>query len=304
MTPAVPKTRKPVEKRVWYQAGSAIVINAWLPGWLTGRIYQGQVKGVCVPVLNCYSCPSAMGACPIGSLQTFFAGLRFNLSIAEYKIGLYVIGLLGAVGAVVGRMPCGWLCPFGFFQELMYKIPTPKIRLPSFISYFRYVFLAVMVVLLPFFVLDEFGFGQTWFCKWVCPAGTLEAGVPLVALNAGLRDLVAFMYYWKVGLLVGFLGLMIVSTRPFCRAVCPLGAILGLFNRGSLFRMAVDDQKCTLCKKCYKDCPVELKFYETPNSPNCIRCLRCVDSCKYGAISYGFLGKEVVSEDMRIRKPA
>jgi ferredoxin-type protein NapH len=298
------KTAKPRQRRPWYQAASALLVNAWIPAWFKGSIFQGNTKGICVPVLNCYSCPSALGACPIGSVQTLLGSSRFNLALGERKFGLYVIGLLGAVGAVVGRMPCGWLCPFGFLQESMYKIRTPKIRLPQFISYFRYVFLVVLVIALPLLIVDQFGFGQTWFCKWVCPAGTLEAGIPLVALNAGLRDLVGFMYYWKVAILVIFLVLMTISTRPFCRAVCPLGAILGLFNKGSLFRMAVDDEKCTLCNMCYKKCPVELHFYKTPNSPNCVRCLRCVDSCKYGAISYQFLGKREQAVDIRLGKTA
>jgi ferredoxin len=295
---------KPRRKRVWYQAFGALAINAWLPNWLSGQIFQGKAKGVCVPVLNCYSCPSALGACPIGSMQTFFGGLRFNLSVAEKKFGLYVIGLLGTVGSVIGRMPCGWLCPFGLLQELMHKLPTPKLRVPRFFSYFRYVFLAVLVVALPLLIVDQMGFGQTWFCKWVCPAGTLEAGIPLVLLNEGLRGLVGFMYFWKIALLVLFLGWMTVSKRPFCRAVCPLGAILGLFNKGSFFRMAVDDEKCTRCDKCRKDCPVDIKIYESANSPDCVRCLKCVDSCKFGAISYDFLARHEASEDLRVKNGA
>jgi len=295
---------KPRTKRVWYQALGGLAINAWLPNWLSGKIFQGGVKGVCVPVLNCYSCPSALGACPIGSLQTFLSGLRLNLAAAEAKFGLYVVGLLGAVGSVVGRMPCGWLCPFGLLQEVMHKIPTPKLKVPRALSYGRYVFLAVLVVALPLLVVDQYGLGQTWFCKWVCPAGTLEAGLPLVLLNAGLRGLVGFMYYWKVALLVLFLGWMTVSRRPFCRTVCPLGAILGLFNKASLFRMAVDDAKCTLCDKCRRDCPVDIGIYESANSPDCVRCLTCVDSCKYGAVSYEFLKRREVAEDLRVRKTA
>jgi polyferredoxin len=295
---------KPREKRVWYQAVSALTINVWLPNWLTGKIFQGQVKGVCVPVLNCYSCPSAVGACPVGAMQTSLASLRVNLSAAEHKFGLYVIGLLGVVGSVVGRMPCGWACPFGLVQELMHKIPTPKLKVPRFLSYFRYAFLAVLVVALPLFIVDQFGFGQTWFCKWVCPAGTLEAGIPLILLNAGLRGLIGFMYYWKVALLVLFLGWMTVSRRPFCRTVCPLGAILGLFNRGSLFRMAVDDEKCTLCDKCRRDCPVDIGIYDSANSPDCVRCLKCVSSCQYGAVSYEFLGRHEAAEDLRMAKAA
>ena len=296
--------RKPRDKRPWYQAAFALGLNAWLPSWFKGEIFQGGIKGVCVPALNCYSCPSALGACPIGVIQSSLGALRFNLSVAEKKFGLYVVGLLGAVGSVVGRMPCGWVCPFGYLQELLHKIPSPKIKLPRLMSYFRYVVLATMVVALPLLIVDEFGYGQTWFCKWICPAGTFEAGIPLMLIKADLRPLIGFMYYWKLGLLALFLGWFVLSRRPFCRTVCPLGAIFGLFNKGSLFRMAVDDGKCTLCDKCYKDCPVEIKIYESPNSPSCVRCLKCVSSCKFGAISWEFLGKREVAPDLRVKKPA
>lgn len=279
-------------KRRWYQAFAALGFNVYLPSFLKGRIYQGNIKGVCVPALNCYSCPSAIGACPIGALQNSLASLRFNLSLAQYQLGLYVIGFFGVVGSLVGRMPCGWLCPFGLIQELLHKIPSPKVRIPRFLSSFRYVVLVVFVLLLPFLIVDEVGIGQTWFCKWICPAGTLEAGIPLIILNKDIRGLVGFMFGWKMAILVLFVVWMVFSMRPFCRTTCPLGAILGLFNRASIFRMAVDEGLCTKCEKCYQDCPVEVRFFETPNSPDCIRCLKCVPSCEYGAISHEFLPKK------------
>ena len=296
--------RKPREKRTWYQALSALAINAYLPAWPKGEIFQGGVKGVCVPVLNCYSCPSAMGACPVGAMQTFFGSLRFNLSIGIKQFGLYVIGLIGIVGSVFGRMSCGWVCPFGWIQELLHKIPSPKVKTPRVLSKFRYIFLILFVVALPLLVVDEFGFGQTWFCKWVCPAGSLEAGIPLIILNENLRGLIGFMYFWKLGVLIVFLGWMVVSSRPFCRTVCPLGAVLGLFNKASLFRMAVDENKCTRCDKCLEDCPVEIKIYESANSPDCVRCLKCLDSCKFGAVSYEFLKKREFSADQRVKNQA
>jgi len=296
--------RKPRDRRPRYQAFFALALNAWIPSWFKGGIFQGGIKGVCVPALNCYSCPSAMGACPIGAMQTFFGGLRFNLSVAQKKFGLYVAGLLATVGSAVGRMPCGWICPFGFFQELVHKVPSPKIKIPHFLTYFRYVVLATTVVALPLLIVDQFGYGQTWFCKWICPAGTLEAGIPLMLIKADLRPLIGFMYYWKLGLLALFLVWFVTSRRPFCRTVCPLGAFWGLFNKASLFRMAVDDEKCTLCDKCTKDCPVEISIYKSANSPDCVRCLKCVSSCKFGAISYEFLGKKEVAVDLRVKKPA
>ena len=86
---------------------------------MQGRIWQGPSKQVCVPGLNCYSCPGALGACPIGSLQSFMSG-------AVLRFPFYVLGLMILFGLILGRRICGWLCPFGLVQELLYKIPTPK----------------------------------------------------------------------------------------------------------------------------------------------------------------------------------
>jgi ferredoxin-type protein NapH len=288
-----------IKKRRWFQTFSFLAINAYIPSWFKGKIYQGNFKGTCVPVLNCYSCPSALGACPIGAIQNFFASTKFNISIAQYQFGLYVLGFLGAVGSLVGRMPCGWLCPFGFLQELLYKIKTKKLRIPKFLTYMKYVVLVVFVVFLPLFIMDEFGFGQTWFCKWICPAGTLEAGLPLAAISADIRGQIGFLFSWKFAILVLFIAWMIVSKRPFCRTVCPLGAIFALFNKVSLFRIVVDDDKCTLCNKCWNDCPVDIKVYEKPNSPECIRCLKCIDSCKFGAVGYEFIKKKLPDPDFQ-----
>lgn len=281
-----------IKKRRWFQAISFLAINAYIPAWFKGEIFQGSIKGTCVPVLNCYSCPSAVGACPMGAMQNFFATAKFNLSIAQYQFGLYVIGFLGAVGALAGRIPCGWLCPFGFFQELMYKIRTKKFRIPKFLTYMKYVVLVLFVVLFPLLIMDPYGFGQTWFCKWICPAGTLEAGVSLAAINANIRSQLGALYSWKIGVLVLFLVWMVVSKRPFCRTTCPLGAIFALFNKVSLFRMVWYEDKCTKCDKCLKDCPVDIKAYEEPNSPECVRCLKCIDSCPFGALDHQFINWE------------
>ncbi len=281
-----------IKKRRLFQIFSTLGFNIYLPSFFKGEIFQGNTKGACVPILNCYSCPSAIGACPIGSIQNSFASLKFNLSIASYQFGLYVIGVLGAVGSLVGRMPCGWLCPFGLLQEALYKIQSPKLHIPKFMSYGRYVVLVMFVFLLPLLVLDQYGFGQTWFCKWICPAGTLEAGIPLVLLNEGIRSQIGLLFFWKIFVLILFLVWMVFAQRPFCRTTCPLGAIFGLFNKVSLFRMAVDDNKCIECDTCYENCPVELKIYESANSPDCVRCLKCVNSCQYGAIDYEFFPKK------------
>ena len=273
--------------RRWIQTIAVFLTNAYWRFPFTRNMYQGDLKTVCAPGLNCYSCPAATSACPLGALQTFMATARANFETGRLHLGLYVIGMLGLTGSLVGRMPCAWLCPFGLMQELIHKIPTPKFEIPKLLTYCKYVFLSLFVLILPLVVVDDFGYGMTWFCKYVCPAGTLEAGLPMMVLKPELRDLIGGLFYSKVVILVALLVWMVLSRRPFCRVMCPLGAIYSLFNRNSVFRMTHDPDKCTLCQSCYQNCPMGVKFYEGPNQKDCIRCLKCLQtSCKFGAIGY------------------
>jgi len=206
-------------------------------------------------------------------------------------VGSFVIGFLGTIGMLAGRFPCGWLCPFGFLQELMYKIKSPKVRLPKFLNYGKYLFLVLFVILLPLTVLDAFGYGSTWFCKYVCPAGTLEAGIPMLLLDPSLRKLVGILFYNKLTILIVITVFMVLSRRPFCRTICPLGALYSLFNKVSIVRMKFIEENCVRCDQCYRGCPMELKFYEGANQLNCIRCFKCyTDSCRYRAIEIEIVG--------------
>jgi len=277
--------------RRWIQTVATFLSNAYWLFPFNRNIYQGNLKSICVPGLNCYSCPAATGACPLGSLQHFMAGLRAGLKTGQHHFGVYVIGFLGLTGSLVGRMPCAWVCPFGFFQELMNKISSRKFDIPKYVTYTKYLFLGLFIFILPFWVVDEFGYGITWFCKFVCPAGTLEAGIPMLLLKPELKGLVGLLFYNKLAILIIFLGWMVVSRRPFCRVVCPLGAIYSLFNKHSVFRMIHDADKCTRCKSCYQNCPMGVKIYEGANQLDCIRCLKCMqESCKFDAISYELAG--------------
>ena len=91
---------------------TAVLYNCNITGFAKGTIYQGDVKGLCVPGLNCYSCPGAVGACPLGSLQS-------ALVSSKYKLPYYMLGVLLLFGIFFGRVICGFLCPFGFLQEKM-----------------------------------------------------------------------------------------------------------------------------------------------------------------------------------------
>lgn len=272
--------------RRFVQVVVSILNNSFWGFLFTGKIYQGATKSFCAPGLNCYSCPAAVLACPIGSLQFILGSVRSSLHTAKIHIGLYVIGFLGTIGALVGRFPCGWLCPFGLFQELMHKIPSKKFDIPSFLQYGKYLFLGLFVILLPLLVTDQFGYGITWFCKFVCPAGTLEAGIPLMVIDPSLRQLIGILYYNKLAILFVLLILMVFIRRPFCRTICPLGGIYSLFNKVSIVQMKHNPDKCVRCYQCYRDCPMHLKFPEGANQLNCIRCFKCyTNSCRFGAIS-------------------
>ena len=267
--------------RLLVQVLFTALTNGYVIGFAQGRIYQGKSKRVCVPGLNCYSCPGAVASCPIGSLQAV-------LGSRDYRFSFYVIGFLMIVGSLMGRFVCGWLCPFGLVQDLLHKIPfVKKIRKVPFdrqLRYLKYVLLAVLVIALPLFLANVAGEGTPWFCKLVCPAGTLLAGLPLVSMNPALQTAVGFLFGWKVFLLVLVVLLSVMIYRPFCKYLCPLGAIYGLFNRFSLYRYEVDTGKCTRCGKCARVCEMEVKAYENPNSAECIRCGKCIRACPEQAI--------------------
>lgn len=288
--------------RRWIQAAATAASNAYLLFPATRIIYQGELKAVCVPGLNCYSCPAAIGACPVGALQAFMAGVRPAVRGGQFHLGLYVLGFLGMIGSLVGRMPCAWLCPFGLLQELMHKIPSPKFEIPRILSFAKYLVLALFVFILPLAVADDFGYGITWFCKFICPAGTLEAGIPMMLLKPELQGLIGALFLNKLTLLALFLVWMVLSRRPFCRTACPLGAIYALFNRFSVFRMVHHPNRCTRCEQCAHDCPMGIRFYEGANQADCIRCLKCLQSsCRFGAISWEIAGVPTASP---VRKKA
>lgn len=276
-----------------------LVNSSWSFPW-TKNIYQGPLKVLCSPGLNCYSCPASTTYCPIGSIQQLLLGIRFSLETGNYFIGTYVVGSLGLLGAAFGRFICGWACPFGLFQELLHKIPSAKYRIPKLLNWFKYGFLLLFVIILPLLMVDEFGLGEPWFCKYVCPAGTLEAGIPMVLLQPELKSTLGWLYVSKIGILVMFIFWSIFSSRPFCRTTCPLGAFYGLFNRYRLVKLKLNVANCTKCGACHHVCPMEIKFNETPDSPECISCLKCMTkACQYDAISIDVAGYSLGKEQKR-----
>ncbi len=259
------------------QLCSAISFNSYWPGFQNGSIYRGPLKAICLPSLNCYSCPGAIGSCPIGSLQAIMGSISFQFSF-------YVTGLLLLFGVTLGRFICGWLCPFGFIQELLHRLPVPKLQLPHWSRKIKY-FILLGVFLLPLLPTAT-GIGGPYFCQYLCPTGTLEAAIPLYLSYPPIRSATGALFWWRIFWLGLILLLAAMYYRGFCRTLCPLGAFYSFFNPFSLWRIHYDFGKCNNCGQCSATCPVELKVTENPNHPECIRCLRCTKACPTQALTF------------------
>lgn len=255
--------------------------NPHLANFAGGRIYDGSWKQFCNPGMNCYSCPAAGLACPIGAMQA-------GANSASYGIGLYAMGIVLAIGAVLGRAVCGFLCPFGLVQEILHKIPSPKFHLPKWTTYIKYGILVIFVLLLPALAFGDMAIKSPTFCKYICPVGTLEGGIPVLSSHPELRAVIGGLFTLKmIILIVTLIGCALVS-RFFCKTMCPLGAIYGMLNKVSLYRMDVDSTKCVSCASCSRVCPMDVEPYKVPNSAECIRCGHCITACPKEALSAGF----------------
>ena len=264
-------------KRKLMQLYFALLFNANFKGFATGNIFQGSSKKVCVPGINCYSCPGAVGACPLGSLQGAFSADKSTL--------FYVGGILLLYGVLLGRMICGWLCPFGFIQDLLHLIKTPKVKkspVTRLLSWLKYVILVFFVGIVPvLYAVRDIPLPA--FCKYICPAGTLEGGIGLLSnkVNDSYFAMLGPLFTWKFMLMVSILVGCIFVFRLFCRFLCPLGALYGLFNRISFFGVKVQEEQCTQCGLCVAKCKVDIRKV---GDQECISCGQCVDVCPTGAI--------------------
>lgn len=262
------------------QLYSALLYNAYVKGFIKGKIYQGKAKYVCVPGLNCYSCPGAVGSCPLGALQN-------ALGSSGHRMGWYVIGIILLFGITLGRTICGWLCPFGLIQELLHKIPGVKLRKSRFtraLSWLKYVILVGLVVVFPIVYGLNKGYSVPGFCKYICPAGTLEGAVALLANpnNTNLISMLGALFTSKLVIMIVILTACVFCYRSFCRFLCPLGAIYGIFNRFSIVGIRVDENRCNGCGACVHGCGMDIKHV---GDHECINCGKCMEGCGQNAIS-------------------
>ena len=253
--------KKLLPHRLWVQVGFLMV---WLDP-LALRLHS-----FCGPVFHCYACPLALLGCPIGVMAQFSALHLFPF---------FAVGLLIAVGVLLGAIVCGWICPFGLLQDIAAKVPTPRVKIPRWMGHFRYVVLVGAVLAIPFL----FGEGHPLFFCRICPAGGVQKSLPDVVSAAFAGEVIPWPNIIKIAVTAGFIGAIFFAIRPWCRVLCPLGAIFGFFNRFSLFTLDLKEHQCTQCGRCRTLCKYGVQPDKTPNADNCIRCLECT-RCGPGAL--------------------
>ena len=275
------KNHVPTRRRI-IQVYAALLTNANLKGFVEGQIYQSTsevnavTKNLCAPGLNCYSCPGAVAACPLGSLQN-------SLGSSNTTTPYYILGILALLGLSLARTICGFLCPFGFAQDMLYKIKTPKAKKSAFtrlLSYLKYLLLIVLVIAVPLIYHNV-----PAFCKYICPAGTFEGSVGLLAneSNSDFYSMLGYLFSWKFILLVLCIILCIFVYRGFCRFFCPLGAIYGFFNKIALIGVKLEKSKCIDCGMCISKCKMDIREV---GDHECINCGECIPVCPTKAISW------------------
>ncbi len=273
-------------KRRIYQVVAFGFSNFYAGNFSNGTIYKGEWKKFCNPGMNCYSCPAATTSCPIGAIQAVGGSIN-------YSFGFYAIGFVLACGVIFGRGICGRFCPFGFLQELIYKVPFKKLRLPRIFTYLKYILLVLFVLIFPATITNAIGAGDPFYCEFICPVGTLEAGIPLISTHPELQAIVGWLFSWKMALLiVTILGCLAIE-RFFCKTMCPLGAIYALLNKISFYHMQYVPKNCVGCMQCSAVCPMDVDPHIVPNATECVRCGKCVDACGSNALRLCFIDRDV-----------
>lgn len=212
--------------------------------------------------------PSFDAFCPFGGIESLWAVLTNGSMLQKTNWSNLVILLATlATALVAGRFFCGWICPFGTVQEWSGRILSRltgkrlPLAMPEAIDrplrYMKFVVLAAII-------LATVWAGSLIFAE-VCPYRVLFSGevttLGLIVLGAVAVGSLVFERFW-------------------CKYLCPLGAVLAVFNKITPFKVTCDTAACLTCDKCARTCPMSITDRpERIDSIECIRCLECVESC-------------------------
>ncbi len=261
-------------KRLFVQVLAAILLTANFTSFTASTIFFG---GVCLPILHCNACPLTWLACPIYTISEY---------IQFHSVPWLALGLVAAVGALVGRVFCGWICPMGLLQDALARVPSRKFRFPIIQRWLKYAFLVVGVGLVAYWAGKDVLY---FFCAY-CPAATLEVLLPgmVSRLDWALDP-------WRIlrlSVLIFTLAIVVFNVRWFCKAMCPVGALAALCNKFALFSIRLDPDRCIHCGKCDRACPMDVPVEACSRTgraisrhAECIACLRCQQVCPVKAIN-------------------
>ncbi|HNU60815.1 MAG TPA: 4Fe-4S binding protein [Methanofastidiosum sp.] len=211
-------------------------------------VYLGFIRGGCL--------------CVVGSLQ----------QLALYSIGaikgnylywslLFILPI--GFSVVFGRIFCGYACPIGAWQQLLAGIGSKltKFRMPQkldkVLKYFKYLFALIIVGVVvstryPFFQkIDPFSY--------------------LFSFNFTLYGIISVAIVSGASLII---------SRPFCRYICPYGAVLAIFSKFSIYKIKAKNG-CKNCTLCDRVCETDAITKGIVDQSECIRCKKCIDACKF-----------------------
>ncbi len=232
---------------ILFISGSVIfIVKKWLipvRGFIQLSVFTaGEVAFFCKGAL-CEICPLSFGICPIGTTQ--------RVSFIKKFPSYIVVLIIGAIGIILGSLSCGWICPVGFVQDVLHAPKFREIKVSHKISVLRYLTLLLTII-------------AVW----------LE-----IKYNFFSRRGISIFHHYVI--MAG--GILLISAvfikRPFCRIFCPLGLVLGKFNKISLLKVNLNKNACTGCQECNNSCVMDLKPLTQVNSDLCVKCFNCVKVC-------------------------
>lgn len=293
-------------KRILIQFGFFVLLNAAFFG-VPLFIFP-------LPVLECFSMPSKTVLCNFGILQR---NLSFDWAMSPV-IPFASIAAFIIVGALVGRAMCGWICPLGFLQDLLARIAQFfKVRQKELPRKVHQMLITVKYMVLFATISIVASVGLTYTINWllgkkyslslgicghapyclICPVPVLFVTIPSILntifVGAPL-PLLPVTFYIGLTALMALLIFSLILRRFWCRYICPLGALMSLFNKFSLLNIKKKQNGCTtFCsghkRDCNKICPmqIEVSRKENPSSDlECMLCYECAYACANKALKH------------------
>jgi polyferredoxin len=222
-------------------------------------------KGRAIPVI---SSASLHAVCPFGGVVSLYQYFTSGTYIKKIHSSSFILmWIVFGLTVLVGPVFCGWVCPFGSFQELIGKIGK-KIFKKKFNKF------------IPYSIDKYLRFLRYIMLAWVLYATAISGKIMFDTID----PYYALFHFWSGEVAMsGFivLGITIILTlfvaRPFCKYACPFGATLGIFNLFRFFSIKRNIKTCIDCKACDRECQMNIQVSQNKKIWNhqCITCMKC-----------------------------